>query len=528
MRRHISIPSTPGNIRSSNTRSGLVERNVSSAAAPSPTVSVTNPSACRTIPIISARAASSSTTRTRASIWLLSHCPGGMGQGPVVRRWQAGKSSGSVREVGAMSEHDDHHSQPGGQENEGEPPASESGYGQPPGYQPPPGQGYDPSPGQGYGQPPPPPPPGQGYGQPPAPPLPGQGYGQQPDPQQPGPPPPGQGYGQPLGQPGTGYGQYGPGDPWSSYPATPVAQPGTTPLPALSRGEIYDGAFRSIRANLPVMLGLSAIVVLVLGILEGLTTYGAFEEFNRLLGRLDPAEDPEAFIDAFTTSGTSFLLSSGISLLISFLGTTILTGLLIHAVSQAVIGRKTTIGQVWAEVRPQILRLLLLTIIIGLLLTAVGIVAVLILTFSVVSGSAGLVLLGVLAAFLVVVIGMPVVLTFTVLATPALILERATIGAALSRGFTLAKRSFWRVLGIYLLTVVLVGIVSTAITWPFGQVSMIFETGPGAFVLSLLGGVVANWITIPILAAVVALLYIDIRIRTEGLDAELARAAQES
>jgi len=427
-----------------------------------------------------------------------------------------------------MSEHDDHHSQPGGQENEGEPPESEPGYGQPPGYQPPPGQGYDPSPGQGYGQPPPPPPPGQGYGQPPAPPLPGQGYGQQPDPQQPGPPPPGQGYGQPLGQPGTGYGQYGPGDPWSSYPATPVAQPGTIPLRALSLGEIYDGAFRSIRANLPVMLGLSAIVVLVLGILEGLTTYGAFEEFNRLLGRLDPAEDPEAFIDAFTTSGTSFLLSSGISLLISFLGTTILTGLLIHAVSQAVIGRKTTIGQVWAEVRPQILRLLLLTIIIGLLLTAVGIVAVLILTFSVVSGSAGLVLLGVLAAFLVVVIGMPVVLTFTVLATPALILERATIGAALSRGFTLAKRSFWRVLGIYLLTVVLVGIVSTAITWPFGQVSMIFETGPGAFVLSLLGGVVANWITIPILAAVVALLYIDIRIRTEGLDAELARAAQES
>ena len=172
--------------------------------------------------------------------------------------------------------------------------------------------------------------------------------------------------------------------------------------------------------------------------------------------------------------------------------------------------------------------MLLLTIVIGLLLTAVGVAAVVILALTLVSGSTALVLLGVLLALVTVLVGIPVVLTFTVLATPALILERATIGTALSRGFTLARRSFWRVLGIYLLTVVLVGIVSTAITWPFGQVALIFETGPGAFVLTLLGGVVANWITIPILAAVVALLYIDIRIRTEGLDAELARAAQES
>jgi len=119
------------------------------------------------------------------------------------------------------------------------------------------------------------------------------------------------------------------------------------------------------------------------------------------------------------------------------------------------------------------------------------------------------------------------VMTFTVLATPALILERASIGTALRRGFGLARTSFWRVLGIYLLTSILVTVLSFVISIPFDQIGLIFGIGPASFAFSLLGGIVANWVTIPVLAAVVALLYIDVRIRTEGLDVELARAAQE-
>lgn len=368
--------------------------------------------------------------------------------------------------------------------------------------------------GGGYGSPPP------GYGQQP----PGGGYGQQPA---------GGGYGQqPPGgyqpEPGSGYGQYGQGDQWSQLPPGPAAQPGIIPLRALSLGEIYDGAFRAIRANLPVMLGLSAIVVLALGILQGVTTYASYEEMNRLVGQIDPATDPEAFLDSFAQSGTSMLLNSGVSALLAFVGTTILTGLLIHAVSQSVIGRRTSLAQVWVAVRPQILRLLVLSVIVAVLVAGVIVLGAVVFALSLPSESAGVILLGVLAMLAIMLGGTAAVLTFTVLATPALILERAGIGTALRRGFELAKRAFWRVLGIYLLTTILAAILGFAVSWPFDQVANIFEGGPVAFGLTILGGVVANWLTTPVLAAVVALLYIDMRIRTEGLDVELARAAQES
>lgn len=359
-----------------------------------------------------------------------------------------------------------------------------------------------PPPGEGYG------PPGGGGGPPP-----GGGYGQQP----------GTGYGQ---QPGSGYGQFGAGG-GQQVPTGPALQPGTIPLRPLNLGEIYDGAFRSIRANLPVMLGLSAIVVLILGVIQAVATYSTYEQVNQFLGGVDPEADPEAFVSDFSDMATSLLLDLGVSSLVSFIGITVLTGLLIHAVSQAVIGRKAGFGDVWQAVRPQILRLLLLSIVITLLILAVVAGAVAVMIAVAATESIALILLGMFFGAIGMLAGVITVLTLTVLATPALVLERSTIGAALRRGVELARTSFWRVLGIYLLTTVLTVVLSLAITWPFEQVALLSGDGVLAFSIATLGGVVANWIVTPVLAAVFALLYIDVRIRTEGLDVELARAAQD-
>src|SRR3954466_4004160 len=59
------MPSVPGSIRSSRTRSGLVARNADSARSPSATNEGSKPSVRRTMPSISASAGSSSTTSTR-------------------------------------------------------------------------------------------------------------------------------------------------------------------------------------------------------------------------------------------------------------------------------------------------------------------------------------------------------------------------------------------------------------------------------------------------------------------------------
>src|SRR4051794_15403773 len=60
------MPSIPGSMRSSRTRSGLYSWNADSASSPRATIRLWKPSLCSTRVSISARAASSSTTRMRA------------------------------------------------------------------------------------------------------------------------------------------------------------------------------------------------------------------------------------------------------------------------------------------------------------------------------------------------------------------------------------------------------------------------------------------------------------------------------
>ena len=64
----ISMPSMPGSMRSSRMRSGRSVRQTSTAFAPSAQKTVSKPSVRSTMPIISARAVSSSTTRMREVI----------------------------------------------------------------------------------------------------------------------------------------------------------------------------------------------------------------------------------------------------------------------------------------------------------------------------------------------------------------------------------------------------------------------------------------------------------------------------
>ncbi len=391
-----------------------------------------------------------------------------------------------------------------------------------------PGAGY----GAGYGQfgqasasgQPTPPQPGGGYGTPP-----GQQAqhppGQQPQqPQQPQHPNP-----QHPPQPGSGYGQYGQSDDqwtWSADSASASSQKGIVPLRPLSLGEIYDGAFRAIRANLPVMLGASAVVVLIIGLVEALTSYSAWRQLNDLVSQPEVL-DPDQLLAEFAQVASSLLLSTGLSALLSFVATTVLTGLLIHSVSQSVIGKNLKFAALWQTVRPQILRLLGVAILIALMVIAVPVVAFGLMLLIIATDQPGLIGLGVILAMLGMLGGILVVLTFTALTTPALVLERTTLGQAFKRGFVLAKRLFWRILGIYLLTTVLAGLLQMVVGVPFDQVGSMLGSDAMWFALVTIGSVITNWITIPVLAAVYALLYIDARMRTEGLDLELAKAAQE-
>jgi hypothetical protein len=122
------------------------------------------------------------------------------------------------------------------------------------------------------------------------------------------------------------------------------------------------------------------------------------------------------------------------------------------------------------------------------------------------------------------------------LAAPALVLEKASVLTALRRSWRLTGGSFWRVLGIVLLTGIIVAIGQGALSIPFSGLSELVPEGPpgatlgptvGRLLVSGIGGIVSGAVFYPFSAAVSALLYIDLRMRREALDVRLAQSLAE-
>ncbi|MET4427944.1 MFS family permease [Mycolicibacterium sp. 624] len=404
-----------------------------------------------------------------------------------------------------------------------------SGY-PPPGY-PPPGQdqsGAAPYP-QNYPGYPPPDYPQQGYPQQgyPAPGYAQQGYpppGYAPQ----GYPPPGyapQGY-PPPGYPPQGYGPQGYG-PQGYSPVPPALKPGVIPLRPLSVSDIFNGAVAYIRMNPKATLGLTAVVVIVAQIVALLLQIGplaAMGELNNTVG-MNGGEPTTAGLVGSLLSG----LASAFTTLVSSI---VLSGLLTVVVGRAVFGARITIAEAWERVR-------------GRLPALFGIVAIEVVgALVIISVAAGIiamvaVVIGGVAAF---VVGVPVVLaviagliylgTMLVFAPTLVVLERLSVMPAITRSFALVKNDFWRVLGIWLLSQLVAGIIAAAVSIPFSIAGEMLIVGAAtatgaviAMILMSIGSAIGQIITSPFNAGVIVLLYADRRIRAEAFDLVLQTGA---
>lgn len=346
----------------------------------------------------------------------------------------------------------------------------------------------------------------------------------------PPPPPPGQ-YADPHsgGQQHGGQQYGGPhyGAPGQQPPQSYIpAQPGIIPLRPLNLGQIYDGAFKSIRANPMVMFIFAGVILSVSTIVELVLSAPFFTGYMSILDLLDddPAVIESMSADDFASMLTGSLGPMILGAVLSVIATTILTGVLTFAVSQAVLGYKPTVRQVWDQAKGQILRLIGLVVLIGLIGAAVPVAFVALFILVIQTGSTGLGIFVGLVGLLAAVVWFIVVNVGTAMATPALMLERCGPITALRRGWALAKPFFWRVLGIVLLTGIITSVVSSVIVMPFSMFSIFLPTA-GMLAAQGVGTVIAATLITPFSAAVIALLYIDIRIRREGLAAELTAAA---
>lgn len=147
--------------------------------------------------------------------------------------------------------------------------------------------------------------------------------------------------------------------------------------------------------------------------------------------------------------------------------------------------------------------------------------------------SPGLAVLGFLGG-LVLVVPVEVWLRVRTMLVPAgLMLEGGKFWATVARAWRLTRGSFWRLTGLYLLVWILTAVVSGIITVPGSMIASVVMDDPmltsgGAIAVSAVSQVIALTLTTVFSAGVVALAYIDARMRREGLDVELARAMQAS
>ncbi|NTW42318.1 MAG: hypothetical protein HGA44_21000, partial [Cellulomonadaceae bacterium] len=328
-------------------------------------------------------------------------------------------------------------------------------------------------------------------------------YGQQPQP----------GYGQPYGGP-------------AGFRPTPT-QRGVVPLRPLSLGEIFDGAFKSIRSNPRVMFGFSAIVVSLTVLVQTLIEWALIgpisSAFSDATSNLDPTGQA-GLADSFGFSGGMLVTAP-----LMVIATTVLTGVLIVSVSRSVIGEKVGLGELWRLSWRRILVLVGLTIAVAIAELALLAAVVAAVWALAVSNQVGLAVLLGLVALVVFVVGAIWFQVRTLLIPAALVLEGTRVTEAVGRGWRLTRGSFWRLLGIYLLAAVLVGFLSQVVAWPTTIIATIVDptfSTPAPLAITAVGTAVASTLGAVFQSAVVALLYIDVRIRREGLDVELARAAE--
>ena len=336
------------------------------------------------------------------------------------------------------------------------------------------------------------------------------------------------------------YGAAGSSTPGPPPGWTPPPKPGLIPLRPLDLGTILGASFRVLRRNPKPTFGAALLIqgassVLVLVVL-GLVTYLSLSRIN------------------FSTSENNNVIQAGsiAAIVATSLGAVLFTiatsalrqGIIVLEVSRATLGEKLTLRQLWRRAHGRLWALIGWS----LLVAAAIAVAVVVLVGAIVLvvatlGNLGIaiaVLIGILGGFALLAVGIWIGTKLT-LVSSALMIERLTLGAAIARSWRLTAGAFWRTFGIQLLVAVIINVALQVISAPLSLLSPLLmmlldpngQNQPSTIAVSIGITVLAAAVTLVfgaigavVQAATSALIYVDRRIRTEGLDLELARVVE--
>ena len=314
---------------------------------------------------------------------------------------------------------------------------------------------------------------------------------------------------------------------WTSgsgwQPPPPAPQPGVVPLRPLGVGEIITGAVDYVRRYPKPVLGISAVVGLG-------AAFGQLAVLATGYGELEALTDPESLTpEQLLGLARNLLIVAVVQATVIGLLQVLGTGMLAHIMNRATIGQPTSFDQAWRLVRPQILRLVVASLVVGAIVV-VGVALPIVpgvVALAAGAGELGGVLIGLGA---LVSIGLAVWLSFRlVLTTPAVALEDTGVIAGLRRSWQLVGGAFWRTLGIVLLGVVLGQAVGTVAAAPFNLFAgASAELSTGSVFALALSGMVTMLVALPFIAGVTTLVYLDRRMRAENYQVQLQQDAENA
>jgi flagellar biosynthesis protein FlhB len=121
------------------------------------------------------------------------------------------------------------------------------------------------------------------------------------------------------------------------------------------------------------------------------------------------------------------------------------------------------------------------------------------------------------AAAVVLIVPLLFVMPLFMVVSPAITIERLGPIAGVKRSSALTRTRFSAVLG----AVLLIALVDVALTIAFGLLGLAVSTLPYGWIGDVAIQAGASLVTVPFVAGATTLMYLDLRIRSEGLDLEL-------
>ncbi len=317
---------------------------------------------------------------------------------------------------------------------------------------------------------------------------------------------------------------------------TPPPKPGLLPLRPFTFGEILAAPYRALRKNPRPTFGASLVfqgisVVLILLVIGGVAGAG--------FARIDAAADSAAADEIASGVVVSTFAAALIPVAFSVIANALMQAIVALEVTRQLLGEKQRFRQLWARAKGRAWAVVGFTALFGVAFAIViTVLLVLVVAISLLGPDAAA-----LSILLFLVLGLAVTVAAAWLGTKlafvpsAMVVERLPLGRAIARSWTLTNGSFWRIFGTLLLVLVILNIASSIVTTPIqlaftiglplaaptGDTDALLAVTAVVTVLYLVTALVVGAIVLIIQSSTTALLYVDQRMRREGLDLDLVR-----